>query len=158
MDMCKKIVTVFIVLIGATILSGCMRGERPFLMIQMCVENQGGMDLLKGEMQSLAVSEGLVFQDASSYTENELKIIGYKGKERADGSPVLNVAAWRKDGMGFGGGNLSLPGYQVALGFSKGGDEAEAKAFALRVISILERHWVIYRIPDGQGAVPMDSC
>ncbi|HEX5420686.1 MAG TPA: hypothetical protein VFY39_11865 [Gammaproteobacteria bacterium] len=97
-------------------------------------------------------------QDASKHTESDLKGMDYAGKERTDGSPVVDIDLGRRDGMGVGAGNLGLPGYQVALGFSKGRDEAEARVFASNVIAVLEKHWAVHRVPNGQGAMPMEGC
>jgi hypothetical protein len=88
-----------------------------------------------------------------------LDAIGSSGHERADSSLVINIGVLRKDGLGFGVGNLGLPGYQIALGFSEGsGNAAEAREFADRVVKRLEQRWHIDVVPAGQGATPMSDC
>jgi hypothetical protein len=57
-------------------------------------------------------------------------------------------------------GNLGLPGYQVALGFSEGSNPSDAHRFAQMVVSKLEEHWHVEIVPDPakSGALPMKNC
>lgn len=139
-------------------LSGCGRAQEPFKMVQLCVNNMEGLEQLRAELQSIAASEHLQFQDASQHTEAELKAMKYPGNERTLGSPVVNIQMGRQDGLGVGVGNLGLPGYQLALGFTAGSNEAEARSFASKVIADLEKRWSVHMVPDGKGALPMEGC
>jgi len=60
--------------------------------------------------------------------------------------------------MGVTAGNLGLPGYEVALGFSEGSSGAEAREFANKVVKRLEQHWQVEIVPAGTGAKPMGGC
>ena len=142
----------------ALMLCDCEQGKRPFLMVQMCVQNNAGAAQLVGELKAVADSKGMEFTDNSAETKRGLEAIGHPDRQRADGSPVINVGVLREDGMGIGAGNLGLPGYQVALGFSEGSDKLEARRFADEVIKRLEQHWRVETVPAGSGAMPKPDC
>jgi len=138
---------------------GCTDGrEGPFLTAQLCVQDKAGMAQLIDELRAVAVARGMRFADNSADTERDLGTVGYAGRERADGSPVLNVAVEREDGMGVGAVNVGLPGYQVALGFTEGSDRLETQRFADAIIRELEKYWQIERLPPGSGVLPKPGC
>lgn len=139
-------------------LLGCAQGSRPFLIVQLCVHDRAGVSQLVGDLKELATSEHMEFFDNSANTARDLKNTGYRGRERSDGSPVVNVGVLRKDGLGVGGGNLGLPGYQVALGFSKGSNDAESRRFANEVVRRLQRRWRVEIVPSGSTAKPLAGC
>jgi hypothetical protein len=139
-------------------LTSCTEGKKPFRVVQFCVHDSAGAVQLINELKQLAATEHLEFFDSSKATEKDLKDIGYRGRERSDGSPMINVGSLRNDGLGVGGGNLGLPGYQVALGFSKGSDNAEAQRFADRVVDQLNRQWRVQVLPAGASANPKADC
>src|SRR5262245_60318024 len=132
----QKSRAVSVAVLACLFLFGCT-GKRPFLIVQLCLSNGAGVTEFIREMKSIAVLEKMEFLDNSANTKRNLEVLSYSGSERADGSPVINIGVLRSDGLGVGGGNLSLPGYQVALGFSVGSDDAEAREFANRVIKRL---------------------
>jgi hypothetical protein len=90
--------------------------EGPFLIVQLCVQNKGGVAQLINELKAVAESRKMTFADNRAATLRDLENVGYAGRERADGSPVINVDVERDDGLGVGALNVGLPGYQVALG------------------------------------------
>ena len=124
----------------------------------MCLSNEQGALQFVDEMKSIAAAENFDFVDNSRNTERELKVVDYAGTERTEGSRVINVGVLRKDGLGLGAGNLGLPGYQVAIGFSEGSNAAEAHDFADRVLARLRQRWQIEAVPSGSGAKPMLGC
>jgi hypothetical protein len=142
----------------AFVLCGCAQGTRPFLIVQVCVQNKDGIAQLIGELMSVAESRKMKFVDNSAVTRRDLANVGYASRERADGSPVINIDVERDDGMGVGALNVGLPGYQVALGFSEGSDKLEARRFADEVIKRLEQHWRVETVPPGSGAMPKPDC
>ena len=144
--------------IAILLLLGCAPGKHPFLMVQMCLSNERGVTDFFDEMKSIADANNMEFLDNSGDTSRELKAVGYVGRERDGGSPAINFGVERKDGQGASAGNLGLPGYQVALGFSEGSNPAEAHAFANMVVSRLEKHWQVHVVPRGTGAKPMPGC
>lgn len=146
------------VIVAFLLLFGCTQGKRPFLIVQLCLSNGAGVTEFIREMKSIAVLEKMEFLNNSANTKRNLEVLGYSGSERTNGSPVINIGVLRSDGLGVGGGNLGLPGYQVALGFSVGSDDAEAREFANRVIKRLGQHWHIEMVPSGQGDKPMSDC
>jgi hypothetical protein len=156
--MCLKLLRADVLIAASLLFSGCAQGKHPFLMAQMCLSDQHDVSAFVGELKSIASAEKFDFVDRSNDTERELKTVGYVGSERTGGSRVINVGVLRRDGMGLGAGNLGLPGYQVAIGFSEGSNAAEARNFADRVLMRLRKHWRIELVPAGTGAKPMANC
>ena len=72
--------------------------------------------------------------------------------------PFINMGVEGEDGMGLTAGNLSLPGYQVAVGFGDGSDPVRARAFAERVVNRLKTRWDVETVPAGEGAFPLKAC
>ena len=140
-------------------LLACTDGkEGPFLTAQLCVHDENGLAQLASELKAVAATKGMTFVDSSTDTQRDLEVIGYADRNRADGSPVFNVAVKRRDGLGIGATNLGLPGYQIALGFTEGASRAETDEFTNEVISALERSWFVERLPAGVGATPSSAC
>ncbi|HEY6516777.1 MAG TPA: hypothetical protein VIY50_11575 [Steroidobacteraceae bacterium] len=156
----SKIARFAITLVAALLsVSGCAPAKAPFVTVQFCVRNRAGMAQLIANLKEIANANHMDFADSSAYTEKDLAAVGYRGRERRDGSPVLSVGLLGKDGLFVGGGNLGLPGYQVQLGFTKGSDDAEAHRFAAQVISQLRQQWQQLNIlPRGAAAKPMADC
>lgn len=145
--------------IVAVSLIGCMDGrERPFLMAQVCVRDKAGMVELVDALKAIAAEKRLRFADNTAAAQRDLKTVGYADRDRADGSPALNVAVERHDGLGVGATNLGLPGYQVALGFTEGTDKGETERFTNDVIATIEKHWVVERLPAETRALPKPGC
>lgn len=69
---------------------------------------------------------------------------------------VINIGMNRGAHNVMMGGNLGLPAYQVALGFS--GEPPEDRRFADIVVKQLGARWQIETVPAGKGAFPMKSC
>jgi len=124
----------------------------------MCVQNNAGVALLVEELKAVADSKNMKFTDNGEETKRGLEVIGHPDRQRADGSPLINVGVLREDGMGLGAGNLGLPGYQVALGFSEGSDKSQARHFADDVIKLLEQNWHVETVPPGSGAKASPDC
>jgi len=148
-------VAVLIALTSA--LFGCQEGKRPFKIVQVCLGDQQNLTQLTNILKSVAQSEGMTFIDGNASTERDLKAIGVKIDPSA---PVINLGVERKDGMGLTAGNLGLPNYQVALGFSEGSNSSDAHRFADMVLSKLEEHWHVVVVPNPakSGALPMKNC
>jgi hypothetical protein len=69
--------------------------------------------------------------------------------------PAVNIGAYDNDGVGFGGGNLGMPDYQVSIGFSEGDDPLRARALVRRVVAILGKRW---HVETRLGAAKMNEC
>ena len=142
----------------ALIATGCSQGKRPFLMVQLCLAGDSDLRLLESELRAIADEDHSQFVDSSGSTKRSLESIGHSNAERTLGSPVVSWDINRKDGSGVGIGNLSLPGYQIALGFSAKADPSESKRFADTVVQRLKTHWQVYVVPDDRGALPLSNC
>jgi hypothetical protein len=123
----------------------------------MCVVDERGVAELKGLMRATAASEHLRFIDNSAQQSSDSKSIGTdKLLKRA--SLAIDVHIEGKGGMGVTAGNLGLPPYQVALGFTEGSDAAKAHQLSARLIQALSQRWQVETIPAGKGALPMKRC
>lgn len=83
----------------------------------------------------------LRFIDGSRSTKSDLDELVPEGRAHDLKRPFLDIEIERGDGMGVGAGHLDMPPNQVALGFSRGSDRAEAERFARRIRSGLEQRW-----------------
>lgn len=125
-------------------------------MVQFCLQGQADLADLTSELRSIAQQEHMQFIDASARTRQDLQTINAPQSVRVD--PVINMGVERDDGVGLGLGNMGLPSYQVAMGFSEGSNPPEAHAFAARVLQKLSAQWHLKTVPAGTGALPMKSC
>ena len=60
-------------------LGSCGEGKPPFLMLQMCLHNQAGVEEFKRIMQSIALDERLKYIDSSDATQRDLKAMDVSG-------------------------------------------------------------------------------
>jgi hypothetical protein len=142
----------------AALTEGCSPAQTPFRTVQICVADQQGVAKLKGLMREAAASERLQFIDNSVHQGNALKHIGADKLLKRDASLALDVHIEGNSGMGVTAGNLGLPPYQVALGFTEGADAAKAHRLSARLIQALSKNWHVETIPVDKGAIPMKSC
>jgi hypothetical protein len=147
---------VVISLVG--VLCGCSSGKPPFLMVQVCLRDEQNLALFTNTLKSIAQAEHMNYLDNSAVTQNELASIYRKLKKANPNGLVINIGVVREDGMGLSAGNLGLPTYQVALGFSEGSSSSEAHRFADLVVGALGQTWQVEIVPNGQGALPMKTC
>ncbi|HXH53437.1 MAG TPA: hypothetical protein VNH53_08430 [Sphingomicrobium sp.] len=149
---------IIVALIGAAGLMGCQSRGGPPMQIQLCLSlREGDANELKRVFQEIARAEKMDYFDGSAETQRQLEQIDESFDIRKS-FPLINIAVRRRDGLGVGGGNAGLPADQVAFGFTSGRDRKETKQFAERVIYRLARTWEVERIPEGQGAFPLDRC
>ena len=71
---------------------------------------------------------------------------------------MINIGSEGGDGLGLMAGNVGLPGYQVAIGFSEGRDPAAARQLAARTVQRLKVRWTVKTVPEGHGALPLKNC
>ena len=154
-----KPISAIVVLTVAMLTASCRAtGEREFRLVQVCVGNDNGIAELKTLLRSVAASERMTFVDGSARTTQDLSAIARRRGHPVSATPVLNIGVERPDSMGLTAGNLGLPQYQIALGFSKGGDPRAAQEFSDRVVAALGQHWRVEAVPAGRGALPISSC
>jgi hypothetical protein len=150
-----KVSRVFVTSALLLTLGACGNGQGAFRVVQFCVHDRPGAEHLVTELKQLAATEHMEFSDRSEAAEKEATAIG---RGRSDGSSRIAVSLIRMDGLGVGGGNLGLPGYQVTLGFSRGSDFGEATRFADRVVEQLNRQWRVDVLAPGANVPPMSGC
>jgi len=142
----------------SVLLSACTQANPRFLLVQVCLADQAELDELIADLRSLAAAERMAFEDTSESAKRGLAAVGHPGVERTRGSPVVEVSVYRADGMGVTAGNLGLPGYQIALGFTDGRHEGDGRLFANSVVKRLEQRWRVVTVPDDRGALPLPDC
>ncbi len=144
------------VLSSLGLLWGCAPSSPTYLTINVCLKDKQGVSDFLGLLQSIAVSEHLQLVDGSTETQRDLKSIGAKMDKLQTPGSVINIGMNRGAHNVMMGGNLGLPAYQVALGFS--GEPPEDRRFADIVVKQLGARWQIETVPAGKGAFPMKSC
>jgi len=136
-------------------LSSCAGGERPFLIVQLCLGNDRSVDQFKTELQAIAHQEHMRFVDRSRVSERELDTLRVLNLPTGK---LVNVGVLGDRGPSLAAGNLGLSSYDVAVGFSRGQNNQAAQAFSERVVARLKQHWPVKVIPTGSGALPDPRC
>ena len=139
-------------------LSGCARAQQSFQTVQMCVDNQRGVDDLKNLMMMAARSEGLEFIDNSAQQAADLKEIGADKVLKRDAAHAIDFHIEGSNGLGATAGNLGLPTYQVGVGFTEGNDPVKAHKLAEDLVRAMSRRWSVQSISPAEGILPMKSC
>jgi hypothetical protein len=147
-----------VILLSLATLSGCTPGKRPLLIIQLCVKDDRGVADFMNAMRAIAASEHMTLVDGGAQAQRDLKTAGAKFAKLATPGSVINFGIDRGKHSIVMGGNLGLPTYQVAMGFSGAEDPEEMKRFADVVVKRLAMLWPVQMVPDGTGAFPMKTC
>jgi len=147
-------------LIGSILvaLNACSSPQKAFLTVQLCLVDQQGVDQFLNTMRTVAQTENLKFIDGSAKTGADLKTMGADKLLKSDPAHAINVAIEGEKGMGVTAGNLGLPPYQVALGFTAGSDMAKARRLSDRLVHALAQQWHVATVPQGKGAFPLEGC
>jgi hypothetical protein len=145
-------------LISFTLLLGCTHGKPSILTVQLCLNNDQGVSEFISVMRSIAVAKNLKFVDGGGETQRDLKAIGAKMDKLDTPGAVINIGIDRGNRNLMMGGNLELPTYQVALGFSGDPNPSDAQHFADMVVQRLSARWQVETVPAGTGARPMKTC
>ncbi|WP_230781759.1 hypothetical protein [Sphingomonas sp. Leaf37] len=140
------------------ILSGCSQGQRPFKIVQLCLQDDSGVSSFLSMLRSIADQEQMTFIDNSSRTQAELDQAKKVADQLSTNGRAINVGIEGSGGIGMTAGNLGLTRYQVALGFSTGDNSENAQAFAKKVVARLRGKWLVQEVPSSQGAHPMKNC
>lgn len=127
--------------------------QDPFLMVQLCLRDTSGVASFESMMRSISESQHMAYGDRSIESQKELTALHVSPNYK-----LINIAADRSDGVGWGAGNLGLSAYQVAIGFSAGSNPAAAHRFANIVVDRLKQRWHVYVVPAGHGALPLKAC
>jgi hypothetical protein len=143
--------------IVTSMLAAC-GGKNSFLIVQICLGDPQNLAAFTREMQVIARSENMRFIDGSEETRDNLAAMNKEAGLPERAGPVIHMAVRARDSLGVTAANWGWPGYQVALGFSEGFRPRKARLFAERVVSRLEEHWRVERVPAGMGAQPMRNC
>ena len=139
-------------------LQGCSRAQESFLSVEMCVVDQAGVLQLKNIMRDIARSENLEFIDNSAQQKSDLQAMGADKLLKRDATRAIDLHIEGRQGMGATAGNLGLPSYQVAIGFTEGANPVAGRRLSDRLVKALSQHWHVEVIPKGKGAFPMRSC
>lgn len=140
------------------VLAACLPGKDSFRVAQICLTSKETALQLVQVMKQIANEEQMAFVDGSAETARGLKIIGYDDRGRTDGSLTIHLGVHRADGMGVTIGNMGLPGYKMAIGFSEGSNPSEGNRFANKVIDRLGRLGPLEELPAGSRIQPDPKC
>ena len=140
------------------LLNGCAGAQESFQTVQVCVDNQRGLDDLKSVMVTVAHSEGLQFIDNSAQQAADLKVIGADKALKRDAAHAVDFHIEGSSGLGATAGNLGLSPYQIGVGVTEGNDPAKAHKLAESLVRALSRRWVVLKISLAEGIQPMKSC
>jgi hypothetical protein len=136
----------------------CAGPQEAFQLVQLCVADERGVLELKRIMRAVAQSENLQFIDNSAQQGKSLKAMGADKALGRDASRGIDVHIEGENGLGVTAGNLGLPEYQVALGFTEGTNPSMARALSNELINALSKRWRVEVVPLGKGAMPMKAC
>lgn len=149
------------VIAGASILiAACGAAQRNNRIVQFCLYDTAGIDDLRSVLRSFADAQSMTFIDNSGQTEADLRQIGVASPPLPEGEPLINMGINGPSGLGVTAGNLGLPGYQVALGFTDGTNPTKGTAFADALVRELDQTWELVEVPnpDQRGAFPLPNC
>jgi hypothetical protein len=150
-------IPIALAILAMVALASCGQGTRPFLMWQICLQDQRGVEEFKRVLQAIALDQKLKYIDSSTETQRELKDIGASGPNMHTSGGLIFIGVESDDGLGLLAGNTGLNDYDVAIGFN-GPNLVKARAFADIASTQLAQHWKLKRVPQGSGAFPDPEC
>jgi len=153
-----KLLLIVVACAALVAVSGCS-GRRSAVHVQLCVEDEAGIEELRVILRDAASEAGLKFIDYSKERPSELKATGASLAFLEKPEHYFEVWGDAGRGAGFSAGNLGLSSFEVSIGFGGGGEEqAEAKELAQKVISEISKHWPVTLVPPNRGALPTGRC
>jgi hypothetical protein len=136
------------------VLCSCTPGQKPFLIVQICLGDEQSLASFIAIVESISQLENMNVIDGSAKAKTDLEQL--RALHQPD--PIIQINVVGKNGVAMGIDNIGLPGYQLALGFSEGSDPAAAHMFATKVIDSVKYNWPVVYVPSGQGALPLKTC
>lgn len=136
----------------------CSRQAPPFLTARVCLPTRDDVAAFKALLEESAGRSGLQYFDRSSETSSELAATQTPTPAKRPDGFVLNAGALDREGRGVTAFHLNGPGYQVALGFSRGGSEHRADEFAGAFLSALRTKWSVRVQPGASPVQPAETC
>jgi hypothetical protein len=109
-------------------------------------------------MRQVAKSNGMEFADTSSRSQEGLSKIDRTQARIEARRRAVNIGTLGGRSFGFGAGNLGLPGYQVAIGFTAGADPKAAHMFAAETVNLLRKTWQVETQSGETGAHGIAHC
>ena len=139
---------------------GCGTGERPFRMVQFCLDDVGQIATMNAVLREVASANKLPFYDNSKETEAERNSAAEVQHNLPVAHPTVNVGTVGPDAMGFSAGNFAEAPSQILIGFSKDGDISKARKLSDDVVHALSKRWRVHEVPDVEtsGAFPLKDC
>ena len=153
----RKSLAVLAVVLGV---AACGKGERPFRMVQFCLDNTGEIEPMNALLRKVAQAHRLPFYDNSKATEADLNSAAEVQHNLPVAHPTVNVGTVGPTAMGFSAGNFAEAPSQIVVGFSKGNDPVAARKLSESVVLALSRRWRIREVPNvaTNGAFPLKDC
>ena len=131
------------------------RANRPYLMLQVCLNNEAGVLAFKETVSAVSQSEGHEHADLSEWSDDNRRRMVETNPDIDFVRPAVHVRV-KSDRHSLVATNLGLSPYEVVIGFN--GDEAGRPDFSTPYISALEAEWALHQVPEGQGARPLEKC
>ena len=153
----KWTLILLLTVLGIT-LSACEGGERPFMTARVCLGNRDDVAEFTDLFHNIARSRNMEFYDRSEQSLKERKALSSSNSNLRADDFALNISIRDKNGMGVSASDLVGPNYPVAIGFSKGKNQANASQFANGVVDELKEHWIIEVYSDGGAVRPSSTC
>jgi hypothetical protein len=122
------------------------------------LRNEDDVSRFVALMRGIASQTGLHFVDTSAGAQEGLARVAPAQARIEARRKAVNIGTVDRAGFGFSAGNLGMPGYQVAVGFTDEGRSQDAHKFALATVTALRKHWRVETQSGGSGAQGMKSC
>jgi len=136
-------------------LSSCGEERRLVPLVQLCLQNESGLQAFSTELRQFSETEGMTFVDDGAAAARDLSIIDPEQHAHDEAGPNIRLSL-RGHRELITASNLGLRGYQVAMGLSYAPGSGNERS--TRLMRRLARRWQIIRVPDGMGAKPLENC
>ena len=133
-------------------------GQRPLVIVQLCLEDQAGVSGFKAILKDIAATENLSYFDGSQRSMESLRSIGAPLDNLRDPADYISIHVHNEnETVGFSAGNLGLSSYEVAVGFN-GTSPDDVRRLAELVAHRLSNNWQVTTVTQGSGALPLANC
>ncbi|WP_369060606.1 hypothetical protein ABOZ73_03040 [Caulobacter sp. 73W] len=123
----------------ALALTACAKEEPAGPVLEVCVQDQAGMEAFKDALRAYAEAGGMTLADGGDASRR-----------------LVRLTAEGKDGAGFTAGNTGLAIYQMALGVS--GPAAEQEKVTGDLQKLFEQQWKVKPVTPERGVVLDPEC
>ena len=146
-------------LVVAAVMTGCKPAPAIKETLTLCFKDSDGASMFIEELRSIAAERNMKFIDDSVDGKRRLAATGYRGTERSDGSPFIQISVENSAGQGLWAMNDTAPGYQVRVFFLGKEADPEAQIFADYATKRLSKIWPNqHSTKDGYIPIDFNAC